>query len=183
MFVQTEPDYLEADQSGLSTSLIDMVGPDLARQFQKDMLNEQAARVFMARQRQVEIAQQHRGAHRALAGGMRHLLEVDSEAFLEWDDSHKGCWNDRGFLREFARDNEACRIQQQGTGASNRVAWTPEVDSQPKEIPHILVTDKRGNVMDVYVSEQTIAEHVRGHEELEPMTMLEQIAMEGRDEP
>lgn len=180
MFVKTETDYLEADESGLSTSLVDMVGPDLARQFQKDMFSDQAARVFLARQRQVEIAQQHRGEHRAMEGGMRHLMEVDVEAFLEWDGSHKGCWNDRGFLREFARDNEACRIQQQGVGASNRVSWTPEVDSQPAKIPHILVADKRGNVMDVYVSEETIAKHVRAETE-EPLTMLEQIAMEGRD--
>lgn len=181
MLVKTEADYLEVDESGLSTSLVDMVGPDLARQFQKDMFSDQAARVFMARQRQKEIAQQHRGAHRPLVGGMRHVLEVDLEAYLEWDGQERGCWGDRGFLREFARDNDACRIQQQGVGASNRVAWTPEVESKPAEIPHILVTDKRGTITDVYVSQETIAKHVRAETE-EPLTMLEQIAMERRDE-
>jgi hypothetical protein len=165
MHIQTERDYLDADESGLSTSLVGMVGPDLARQFQKDMLSEQAFRVFTARQRQAEIAKQNAGKRRALANGSRHVMEVDLEAYLEWHQREKGCWSDRGFLREFARDNENVRIEQATGGASNRVAWTPEMDAGSSSFGGILITDKRGTVTDLYTGQG------------EP-TLMEQICMD-----
>lgn len=181
MFVKTETDLLEKDESGLSTCMVDMIGPDLARQFQKDMFNDQAVRVFLARKRQLQIAKAHSAPRHALANGARHILEVDEEAFLDWHDRERGCWSDRGFLREFIRDNDSCAIKQAGVGAGNRVAWTPEVDHRPQGIPHILVTDKRGNVQDVYVSAETIAQHVKAQAEEAP-TLLESLAMEGGGE-
>ncbi len=39
------------------------------------------------------------------------MLELDPEIFFAWDVLHKGCWEDKTFIREFARDNDACRAK------------------------------------------------------------------------
>lgn len=137
MHLRTQDDPLEADRSGLSTCLVDMVGPDTAQRLMRDLYRgERAARV-QARVRQKRRAREMRldEKRRALKNGARLIAEIDFDSFIYWQEREgRGCWKDRQFLREYLRDNEDVRVAQATGGSTNRVAWTPAADGPSSSI-------------------------------------------------
>jgi hypothetical protein len=127
-----QDDPLEADRSGLSVALVDMMGPDTARALMKDMYRGERFRRVDARIRQKRIAKEMKlgeKRHGLKRTGARYIAEIDFDSFIYWQEREgRECWKDRGFLREFLRDNEDVRVAQATGGATNRTAWTPAVD-------------------------------------------------------
>lgn len=65
---------------------------------------------FEHRQRQIAAVAEKLTPQKYGALG-EEVLEVDPDIFFAWDILHNGCWNDKSFVREFARDNDACRAK------------------------------------------------------------------------
>nr|DAQ72566.1 MAG TPA: hypothetical protein [Caudoviricetes sp.] len=78
--------------------------------FYRYALSKDEMRRFGAelRQRQIAAVAEKLAPDRYGALG-EQVLEVDPEIFFAWDVLHSGCWGDKSFIREFARDNSACR--------------------------------------------------------------------------
>ena len=65
---------------------------------------------FEHRQRQIAAVNERLAPERYGPLG-EQLLEVDADVFFAWDVMRNGCWGDKTFIREFVRDNDACRAK------------------------------------------------------------------------
>ena len=97
---------------------------------QRELIEGQHARNVLALhqagalQREVAAAA---GEHRTADGLGQLKLRITPDAYHFWGQRlGYDCWKDKQFLREFARDNEACRVQTATAG--NRVGWTPAAE-------------------------------------------------------
>jgi hypothetical protein len=134
-------DPLESDRSGLSTALIDMMGPATARALMKDLYRGERVRRVDARLRQSKRAKLMRLDEKRTplkaAGGARYVAEIDYDSIAYWQEREgRDVWKDRTFVKEYLRDNPDVRVAQATGGASNRVAWTPTVE--PRKAPVIV---------------------------------------------
>lgn len=63
--------------------------------------------------------------HKSVEGLGQKIASIPGEAFHFW--GHKlgyECWDDRGFMKEFLRDNPECRVNSGGTKEIS-VGWVP----------------------------------------------------------
>ncbi len=88
----------------------------LVDELNKIVTKQETYEKFMAQRRQQEIAATLGQDRNSVEGLGRPRLEVDSYAHAYWG-TRLGfqCWKDPAFLREFERDNEACRVKSTGT--------------------------------------------------------------------
>ena len=77
--------------------------------------NELAARRFFTKRRQARAARLLQEGRKSVDGLGAPVAEIDMEAYVAWQRKYPGCWKDKQFLREFLRDNEACRVKAKGT--------------------------------------------------------------------
>ena len=77
-------------------------------------MSEVEMKRFSAEHRQAQIAHvaEKLGAPDRYDALGEPLLEIDADTFFKWDILHNGCWNDKEFIHEFWRDNDACRMKQ-----------------------------------------------------------------------
>ena len=89
---------------------------EVVHQLSKVLQSEEHFEKVMAGVRQSKIARDLGQNRRSLEGMGRPRLEVDTWAFHYWGQrlGYK-CWKDEQFLREFERDNPACRVKAKGT--------------------------------------------------------------------
>lgn len=89
---------------------------EVVHQLSKVLQSEEHFEKVMAGVRQSKIARDLGQNRRSLEGLGRPRLEVDTWAFHYWGQrlGYK-CWKDPQFLREFERDNPACRVKAKGT--------------------------------------------------------------------
>lgn len=113
--------------------MVDMSGlpPGVVEEFRKGRHAREVATLLGAADRQTEAAIEHRGTHRSMDGVGRLRMVITPDAFHYWG-RRLGyeCWRDKAFLREFERDNPACRVKCGGTKV--QVGYTPSLTMQVK---------------------------------------------------
>lgn len=73
-------------------------------------LREVPAEKARAVLRQAEIARVMEATGSARMEGLGQKIGgVDLRTFFRWEKEFPGCWRDKNFIREFLRDNPACR--------------------------------------------------------------------------
>jgi hypothetical protein len=99
---------------------------------QKVVREEHQVQQVLAAVRQRRAAATLGQNRRSMNGLGRPRLEIDSYSYHYWGQrlGYK-CWKDKQFLREFERDNPACRVKSTGTkeimvGYAGRGAGAPE---------------------------------------------------------
>ena len=66
--------------------------------------------------RQGKIGKLNAQEHRSVDGLGRLVARIDSNSFTYWGKKEGfGCWDDKQFLKEYLRDNEASRVKSTGT--------------------------------------------------------------------
>ena len=71
---------------------------------------------FESRKKEIEANEEARSMGSAKADGLGQLKAViPAREYFRWHQSHEGCWGDKGFIREFVRDNPEMRAE--GTAA------------------------------------------------------------------
>lgn len=90
--------------------------PWLIAELDKFVRNEHIAERVLAETRQRQIAAELGQDRRAINGLGRPRMEVDNYSLHYWGSRlGYGCWRDPQFIREFERDNPACRVKSTGT--------------------------------------------------------------------
>jgi len=62
------------------------------------------------RKRSIDAHNESKALGNAKMDGLgQHVLTVPAREFFRWQADERGCWGDKGFVREFARDNSEYR--------------------------------------------------------------------------
>jgi hypothetical protein len=77
--------------------------------------SEMNARRYFIQRRQRRIARVLGENRKSVDGLGAPTAEIDMESYIAWQRRYPGCWKDKQFVREFLRDNEACRVKAKGT--------------------------------------------------------------------
>ena len=65
---------------------------------------------YEASKRAVEANEANRYMGNASMDGLgQHVMTLPAREFFRWQADERGCWGDKGFVREFARDNPEFR--------------------------------------------------------------------------
>jgi hypothetical protein len=82
------------------------------RDFVRTLTDEQRAEEELAYASQQRIATATQRLDHSFMDGLGELhMRVDAEVFWHWARKEgKDCWNDKGFIREFKRDNPDVRV-------------------------------------------------------------------------
>ena len=65
---------------------------------------------YEASKRAIDANEANRALGNAKMDGLgQHVLTLPAREFFRWQADERGCWGDRGFVREFARDNSEFR--------------------------------------------------------------------------
>ena len=65
---------------------------------------------FDSKKRAIEANHANRDLGNAKADGLGQMaLTIPAREYFRWHQSHRGCWGDKGFVREMARDNPEFR--------------------------------------------------------------------------
>jgi hypothetical protein len=93
------------------------VSEEVREEFIKARAAKEQALLRAAFDEQERIGRELRGEVRAIDGIGGQTLNVSTTAFWYWANRFGGldCWNDKGFRREYARDNPAARVKSTGT--------------------------------------------------------------------
>ena len=95
------------EYKGLVDSLGDMAGPVL----DEFRMGWQMQRT-MAELSQKRIAQANHAIEAATVEGIgQHIGSIDLDVYLANNAALPGCWQDRGFVKEFLKKNEECRVR------------------------------------------------------------------------
>lgn len=95
----------------LLTDISGILGPDFAKGLEREL------RGYVDKekvQHQLNAAAAARvktafGGKRMVEGLGELKLSVPARTFFRWAQQYPGCWQDKGFIDEFHRDNEECR--------------------------------------------------------------------------
>jgi hypothetical protein len=87
-------------------------GEEFVRDFCRTLTDEQRAEEELAFASQRRIAAATERLDTMFMDGLGELhMRVDAEVFFHWVRKEgKDCWNDKGFIREFKRDNSDVRV-------------------------------------------------------------------------
>ena len=66
---------------------------------------------FDAKLRQAQIAHEYREGEKKFGLLGHHRLAVDLQDYILWMNAEPGCFYDKGFIREFERDNPQCVVK------------------------------------------------------------------------
>jgi hypothetical protein len=68
------------------------------------------------RQRRIKAASDRLAeARRTVDGIGQHTMSIDFDTYLYWDRQLPGCWSDKSFRDQFARENPHTRVQSTST--------------------------------------------------------------------
>ena len=102
------------------------VDPRVVDELVKGRLAKDALTLQRAPENQLRLARENQGDWGSLDGLGAPTLNITPEAYHYWG-RRLGyeCWRDKQFLREFKRDNPACRINAKGTRIQAGSAGSP----------------------------------------------------------
>ena len=81
-------------------------GSSFMRNLERHIRYEVDLEKFEASKRAIQSNQESRELGNAKMDGLgQHVLTVPAREFFRWQAEERGCWGDRGFVREMARDN------------------------------------------------------------------------------
>lgn len=85
---------------------------DLAPHVRNELLTGLRAEHVMAQQSQRRIAEANERLEQAAVEGLgQKMMSVDLTAWMFWQLKYPGCWKDKTFRREIARDNPDVRVK------------------------------------------------------------------------
>jgi hypothetical protein len=97
----------------LAESLVTLLGKEEAEAVIGEILTGYEVKKTFSQVRQVALARAVAGGHRSMEGLGQNIAVVDETAYYYWQGREPGCWGDKKFLKEFLRDNPACRVPYQ----------------------------------------------------------------------
>ena len=89
------------------------IDSDLMEAVRSRLQNMQEAELALAKASQLKLAEFHRNIESATVEGIgQHIMRVTPESYHYWG-NRMGyeCWGDKGFRKEFLRDNPEARVK------------------------------------------------------------------------
>lgn len=87
---------------------------DLAPLVKEELQRGWHASMVMAemRQRQIKAASDRlAGIRRTVEGIGQHVMSIDFDSYIFWNQQLPGCWKDKGFREDFAKANPHTRVE------------------------------------------------------------------------
>jgi hypothetical protein len=89
------------------------IDSDLMEEVRKRLQDRNEAELALAKAEQLKLAEFHRNIESATVEGIgQHIMRVTPESYHYWGNRlGYECWGDRGFRKEFLRDNPEARVK------------------------------------------------------------------------
>ena len=99
------------DDGLLVTDIAGSLGPEFARGLERELRMEVAKEKVEYANRAARVAKvnQQLLPNEYIDGLGGKIASIDARTYFRWEQQNPGCWSDKGFFREFLRDNPEAR--------------------------------------------------------------------------